>query len=90
MAYAQIEPFGQGRSDLGAGVIAATMANVSVPHKKGSKPFEPKDFMPGLDFGLDMGLDDPKKVPSKSDSKALTEGLKAAFSQLPKAQPPKK
>ena len=43
-AFYQVEPFGEIREDLRAGIIAATTANC---HRgKGGKPFEPKDFMP--------------------------------------------
>lgn len=44
MAYAQLEPWGEDRADLRAGIVAATMAN-SMRGKKG-KPFKPADFMP--------------------------------------------
>ena len=44
MAYAQLEPWGEERADLRAGIIASTMAN-SMRSKKG-KPFKPQDFMP--------------------------------------------
>ena len=44
MAYAQLEPWGEERADLRAGIIASTQAN-SMRGKKG-KPFKPQDFMP--------------------------------------------
>ncbi len=44
MAYAQLEPWGEERADLRAGIIASTQANV-MRGKKG-KPFKPQDFMP--------------------------------------------
>lgn len=44
MAYAQIEPFGEERSDIRSGVIASTIANVN--RKKGKAPYKTKDFMP--------------------------------------------
>jgi hypothetical protein len=43
MAYAQLEPWGEERADLRAGIIASTQAN-SMKGKKG-KPFKPQDFM---------------------------------------------
>ncbi len=43
MAYAQIEPFGEKRADLRAGIVASTMANI---HRGKRKPFNPEDFMP--------------------------------------------
>jgi hypothetical protein len=42
-AYSMIEPFGEERADLRAGIIAATIANVN--RKKGRKPYKPSDFM---------------------------------------------
>jgi len=38
-------PFGDERSDLQAGIIASTIANVNRDPKKG-EPFKPADFMP--------------------------------------------
>jgi hypothetical protein len=48
MAYAQLEPWGEERADLRAGIVASTVAN-SMRGKKG-KPFKPADFIP--DFEL--------------------------------------
>ena len=44
MAYARVEPFGEERADLRAGIVAATIANAN--RGKGIKAFEPADFMP--------------------------------------------
>jgi len=44
MAYDQIEPLGEWRADLRAGIVAATLANVN--RGKAQKPFKPEDFMP--------------------------------------------
>lgn len=44
MAFAQLEPWGEERADLRAGIIASTMAN-SMKGAKG-KAFKPQDFMP--------------------------------------------
>ena len=46
MAYAAIEPFGPQRDDLRAGVISATVANVS--RGQDVPPYAPEDFMPSL------------------------------------------
>ena len=48
MAYYSLEPWGQERGDLRAGIIAATMANLK--RGKSSKAFTPKDFMPKYDL----------------------------------------
>jgi hypothetical protein len=43
MAYYEMEPFGEERADLRAGIIASTVANVN--RAKG-KAYKPQDFMP--------------------------------------------
>ena len=48
MAYDRLEPWGEERADLRAGIIAATIAN-SMRGKKG-KPFKPADFMPKFEM----------------------------------------
>lgn len=50
LAYSQIEPFGEERGDLRAGIVASVIANVNRDPKKG-KAFQAKDFMPR--FGED-------------------------------------
>lgn len=47
IAYDGIEPFGEDRGDLRAGIIAATIANAN--RGKNSSPFHPKDFMPDFE-----------------------------------------
>jgi len=44
MVYYQLEPFGEERADLRAGIIGSTIANVN--RGKGGKVFTPQDFMP--------------------------------------------
>lgn len=43
-AYALLEPFGEERADLRAGIVASTIANVN--RGRATPPFRPKDFMP--------------------------------------------
>ena len=43
MAFYEISPFGDERSDFQAGVIASTVANVN--KRKNRKPYRPQDFM---------------------------------------------
>lgn len=43
-AYYQLEPWGEERADLRAGIIASTIANVN--RGKGQRAFTPSDFMP--------------------------------------------
>lgn len=44
MAYASLEPWGEPRADLRAGIVASTIANVN--RSSDSEPFTPRDFMP--------------------------------------------
>lgn len=46
MAYASIEPFGEDRADLRAGMISSVIANTNRDPKKRAEPYEPIDFMP--------------------------------------------
>lgn len=47
LAFARVEPFGEARADLRAGIVASTIANI---HKaKGRKPYSPQDFMPDFE-----------------------------------------
>ena len=43
-AYCGLEPFGEDRADLRAGIVASTVANVF--RKSGTKPYKAQDFMP--------------------------------------------
>ncbi|SOZ99449.1 conserved hypothetical protein [Cupriavidus taiwanensis] len=61
MAFDRIDPFGEGRADLRAGIIASAAANhgsVSLP-----EPYQPSHFMPFLPREPDKPvlLDDPQK-----------------------------
>lgn len=49
MAYYTLEPWGQERADLRAGIIASTVANANRDAKKRRQPFKPQDFMPAFD-----------------------------------------
>lgn len=44
IAYSGIEPWGEDRADLRAGILASLTANIN--RGKGAKPFRPSDFMP--------------------------------------------
>ncbi len=63
IAFMGLEPIGEVRADLRAGIVASTIANVN--RGKRQKPFKPADFMP--DFG-------PKR-----DSKRLSRRLRAVM-----------
>jgi hypothetical protein len=75
MAYASLEPFGEERADVRAGIIAAVIANANRDRKKRPDPFTPADFMPFV-----------KREPAGPLSPdALTEMVKQTFGH-PKAK----
>ncbi len=47
MAFDSLEPIGDRRADLQAGVVCATMANLERP--AGHRAYQPHEFMPGWD-----------------------------------------
>ena len=48
--YYQIEPWGEDRADLRAGIVASTVANYAGRTRaEGAEPVRPADFMPYLD-----------------------------------------
>ena len=72
MAYASIEPFGEERADVRAGIIASVIANVNRDRKKRPEPFAPQDFMPFVER------------PAPEDD--LSQKLKRQFSQFKKGK----
>lgn len=67
MAYAMIEPFGEDRADLRAGIIASTFANVHRPNSQ--QAYVPADFM----AYVDQPVPDPEVVEAKL--KMFFEGI---------------
>lgn len=51
MAFDSLEPFGEERADLRAGIVAATVANVNRDPKKQRTPYAPQDFLPKFEGG---------------------------------------
>lgn len=47
-AFFELEPFGSGRADLRAGVVAAAVANFAFGRKGDAKTFKPSDFFDNL------------------------------------------
>ncbi len=70
MAYYALEPFGEERADLQAGIIASTIANVNRDPKKRRRPYKPQDFMPKFDA---------EKTQDWQSQLAMVEMLNAAF-----------
>lgn len=72
IAYSHVDPFGEERDDLRAGIIASVIANSNRNPKKRPRPFTPGDFMPKLDRR-------PKKTQSWEEQLKIVEQLNAAF-----------
>lgn len=70
MAYATLEPFGEERADLRAGIVASVIANTA--RKPNTKPFQPYDFMPFLE------RDEVERI--RQDT--VSEKIRHAFSQF--------
>lgn len=64
IAYSRVEPFGELRADLRAGIIAATQANCH--RSKRSQAFKPEDFMPEF----------AQRKPERMSSKAIASTLR--------------
>lgn len=64
--FAALEPFGEERADLRAGIVAATIANY-LARGKGKPAFKPRDFMP--QFGK----------PAQSESAASSDHYQQAL-----------
>ena len=77
MAYDQIQPIGPQRTDLGLGIIAATIANCHRDPKKRSSAYEPSDFAPFLKDG------EEKKKQSKAE---LLFGVQQLHAMVKKMQ----
>lgn len=49
IAYNELEPIGEVRDDLRAGIVASTIAEAHRNPKKRKRPFEAKEFMPDFE-----------------------------------------
>jgi hypothetical protein len=72
MAYAGLEPFGEERADLRAGIVASTVANTARDPKVQRDPFTPQEFMPKFE-----SKDSTEQTPEQMLS--IVEMLNAAF-----------
>jgi hypothetical protein len=68
-----VEPFGDTRADIRAGIIAATTANVY--RGKGKKPFSPSDFM--------LFKDESEADPGRTIASKFAEEFGKATKNLP-------
>lgn len=74
LAFAAIEPWGEARSDLRAGIIASTMANLW--RGEDTEAFHPDDFMPDFTTGQESG--EPEDV----DDDAQILATQSFFEQM--------
>lgn len=73
--YATVEPFGEHRADLRAGIIAAVVANSNMG--KRGRPAKPADFMPKFDTAVKRPLTDAgswQKAKANAKLMAMTKG----------------
>lgn len=75
MAYDSLEPIGELRADVRAGIIASVIANTNRDRKRRPDPFTPHDFMPFLE----------RSAAAPPTPMSLTESLKQMFGH-PKAK----
>lgn len=72
LAFYQIEPWGEERGDVRAGIIASTIANVNRDPKQRRQPYSPKDFMPVYDRP-------PQEAQSTEQMLRIAEMMNEAF-----------
>ncbi len=74
MAYEELEPFGQRRGDLQAGIVASTLMNIFRDRKKRSQAFKPGDFI--LQFGESQAEPKPsKRKQSPNEMKSILDRI---------------
>jgi hypothetical protein len=76
MAYEAVEPFGERRANLHAGIVAATVANVN--RDKHARAFQPTDFL--LEFGREKVVDEDAQMEAMRAQMALIAQVQNAVS----------
>lgn len=61
VAYWALEPWGEKRADLRAGIVSSTVAN-ALCTRSGGGSWQPSDFMPEFDGDEGAGRDRPQTV----------------------------
>lgn len=75
MAYAEVEPFGPGRDDARAGVIASLIANANRDTDRRAEPYEPEDFFPNLGNGRPSAPADQTPEEQLAIMRMITESM---------------
>lgn len=78
LEYYKLEPFGQERDNLHAGLVASTIANVNRDADRQAEPYKPRDFM--LQF--ETQAEDIEPPPVWQSQLAFVEMLNAAMGGL--------
>ena len=65
-AYDRLDPIGDERADIAAGIVASVVANTNRDERKRAEPFKPGDFMANYDG----------RAPAREDSRVMVEKLK--------------
>ncbi len=76
MAFYRLEPFGDERADLRAGIIASTVANSN--RGKRGETRKPTDFMP-----FRTAAEDRRKALDRPEPKELSQKARAIFGSMP-------
>jgi hypothetical protein len=84
LAFMELEPFGPGRDELRAGVIAAVIANVNRDSKRSSEPFVPADFFPNLREPGPLEPADSLPTPQTLEQKLLAWAAVQQAAQAPR------
>ena len=76
MAFYRLEPFGDERADVRAGMVCAVVHNVN--RGKRGKAAKPTDFMP-----YHTAAEDRRKALDRPDPKDLSQKVRAIFGSMP-------
>ncbi|MCH8189083.1 MAG: DUF4035 domain-containing protein [Proteobacteria bacterium] len=75
MAFYRLEPFGDERADLRAGIVASTIANVN--RGKRGRAKKPTDFMP-----YRTAAEQRRKALDRPDPKELSQKVRSIFGSM--------
>lgn len=82
-AFYSIEPFGEWRADLRAGIVAATVRNGYAPWVNPEFPAKPIDFMPFLDAPASAPAAEPAAPEQELTDEELAAWADAAVYGIP-------
>ena len=62
MVYYQLEPWGGERADVGAAIVASTIAEIHRNPKKRARPYKASDFMPRFERPKQQSVSDMRSM----------------------------